>query len=94
MATIVLDPGHGGTTKIGGSSPNNATGPTGLLEKTVTLEVGLAAEKALAGSGVTVVMTRETDRNLGIDARHVTLPDLQGRPQYVLDEGEVIGEVA
>jgi hypothetical protein len=33
-------------------------------------------------------------RNLGIDARHVTLPDLQGRPQYVLDEGEVISEVA
>ncbi len=69
MATIVLDPGHGGTKKVGGSSPNNATGPTGLLEKTVTLQVGLAARKALAGSGVTVLMTRDTDKNLGIAAR-------------------------
>jgi phosphoserine aminotransferase len=31
--TIVIDPGHGGSKTVGGSSPNNATGPTGLLEK-------------------------------------------------------------
>ena len=31
--------------------------------------------------------------NLGIDARHLTLLDPQGRPQFVLDEGEPIREV-
>jgi N-acetylmuramoyl-L-alanine amidase len=66
MAVIVLDPGHGGTTKIGGSSPNNATGPNGLKEKEVTLKVAFAAEKALAASGHQVVLTRRGDNNLGI----------------------------
>ena len=32
-------------------------------------------------------------RNLGIDARQVTLDDPQGRPQYLLDEGEPITEL-
>lgn len=31
--------------------------------------------------------------NLGIDALHTTLIDPQGRPQYLLDGGEVMGEV-
>ncbi|MEZ5944198.1 MAG: DUF1501 domain-containing protein [Planctomycetaceae bacterium] len=33
-------------------------------------------------------------RNLGIDARQVTVPDPQGRPQYLLDEGEIPRELA
>src|SRR5215204_6486994 len=69
MATIVLDPGHGGTRKIGGSSPNNATGPTGLKEKEVTLKVALAAERALASVGSRIILTRREDKNLGIDDR-------------------------
>ena len=32
-------------------------------------------------------------KNLGLDARQITLDDPQGRPQYVLDEGEPIAEV-
>jgi hypothetical protein len=35
---IVLDPGHGGTTKIGGSSANNATSVSGIPEKQITPE--------------------------------------------------------
>jgi uncharacterized protein (DUF1501 family) len=31
--------------------------------------------------------------NLGINARAVTLPDTTGRPQYLLDQGEVIREL-
>jgi len=31
--------------------------------------------------------------NLGIDARRTTLPDLRGRPQYLLDEGHPISEL-
>ena len=69
MAKIVLDPGHGGTTKIGGSSPNNAVGQNGLLEKQVTLEVALRAEKILTDRGHTVVLTRKTDHNLGLADR-------------------------
>lgn len=41
MSTIVIDPDHGGNTMIGHSSPNNATGPTGLMEKQITLDLAL-----------------------------------------------------
>ena len=75
MANIVLDPGHGGTIKVGGSSPNNATGPNGLKEKEVTLKVALAAERALAGPGIRVVLTRRSDRNLGIAERAAVARD-------------------
>ena len=33
-------------------------------------------------------------QNLGIDARNITIPDPQGRPQYVLDAGEPLPEVS
>jgi N-acetylmuramoyl-L-alanine amidase len=69
---VILDPGHGGPSnppKVGGSSWNNATGPTGLREKVVTLKVAKAAQKAFAGTGVDVTLTRNSDVNLGIVAR-------------------------
>ncbi|UEM21637.1 N-acetylmuramoyl-L-alanine amidase [Skermanella mucosa] len=69
MSIVVIDPGHGGWEKIGGSSPNNATGPTGLLEKDVTLQLGLAVRDALGGTGLDILLTRETDRNLGLAGR-------------------------
>lgn len=69
MAIVVLDPGHGGTTTVGGSSPNNAVGPTGLLEKTVTLDVAKRARLLLQADGINVRMTRTTDTNLGLAAR-------------------------
>jgi N-acetylmuramoyl-L-alanine amidase len=59
MPLAVIDPGHGGTQRVGGSSPNNAKGPTGLLEKTVTLQLGLEARTALAATGVSVLLTRD-----------------------------------
>lgn len=69
---VVLDPGHGGTQPVGGSSPNNAVGPTGLLEKTVTLEVALLARDVLLSIGVSCELTRSTDVNLGLaDRAHV-----------------------
>jgi N-acetylmuramoyl-L-alanine amidase len=69
MAIIVIDPGHGGTRIVGGSSPNNATGPAGTKEKTLTLAIGLATRTALTARGHTVFMTRTTDVNLGLAAR-------------------------
>ena len=63
MVTIVLDPGHGGTKKVGGSSPNSATVPTGLEEE-ATHKAALAAENALKGSELQVIFTRRKDKNL------------------------------
>jgi N-acetylmuramoyl-L-alanine amidase len=73
--TVVIDPGHGGTLKVGGSSANNAASPSGVLEKTLTLQLGLLVREALqtaahaGGHTVKVVMTRETDQNLGLADR-------------------------
>ncbi len=73
--TIVIDPGHGGSLETGGSSANNATSPSGVLEKNMTLRLGLLVRDALkeaAAAGnhkIKVIMTRETDTNLGLSKR-------------------------
>lgn len=73
--TIVIDPGHGGSSAIGGSSANNATSPSGVKEKAITLDLGLLlrtklqAEAAAGGHTVTVLMTRDTDVNLSLADR-------------------------
>lgn len=69
MAKVVIDPGHGGTSEVGGSSPNNARGPTGLLEKEVTLDLARRVHAALDSPAIEVRLTRDTDRNLGLNAR-------------------------
>jgi N-acetylmuramoyl-L-alanine amidase len=73
---VVIDPGHGGTERIGGSSPNNATSASGVLEKTMTLELAHAVAAALRALAQTrselvldVRLTREDDRNLGLSNR-------------------------
>jgi N-acetylmuramoyl-L-alanine amidase len=72
---IVIDPGHGGTSKVGGSSPNNAVSPSGELEKNWTLDIAKRTKTALlskalaTGKNVKVFLTRETDINLGLSAR-------------------------
>lgn len=68
-AMIVLDPGHGGTTTVGGSRPNNAFGPAGTLEKTMTLDIARRTRTVLEGRGFKVRMTRDSDVNLGLKAR-------------------------
>jgi N-acetylmuramoyl-L-alanine amidase len=72
---IVIDPGHGGTVRVNGSSPNNAKSPSGELEKDWTLDIAKRTRaavltKAVAlGKNVNVVLTRETDSNKGLNAR-------------------------
>ena len=61
---IVLDPGHGG-------SDAGAIGPTGVMEKSVSLAVSLKAQELLKASGYQVVMTRTTD----IDVAAPGVPD-------------------
>jgi N-acetylmuramoyl-L-alanine amidase len=72
---VVIDPGHGGSLDVGGSSKNNATSPSGVLEKNMTLRFGFLVREALqeaaalGGHDVKIFMTRETDVNLGLSAR-------------------------
>lgn len=73
---VVLDPGHGGGSKIGGSSANNATSASGVPEKTMTLELAKLVRKELnkissgrPGSDIKVHLTRTSDSNLGLADR-------------------------
>ena len=52
--TIVVDAGHGG-------SDSGAVGPTGAMEKTVTLAVAKKVQNLLTNSGARVIMTRSRD---------------------------------
>ena len=73
--TIVIDPGHGGNVEVGGSSANNAISPSGVLEKNMTLRMAMLVRDALAklategNHNLTVRLTRETDKNVGLADR-------------------------
>lgn len=60
---IVIDPGHGGV-------ETGATGPTGLREKEVTLDLARRVQRRLQRDrNLTVVLTRDVDRLIGLDER-------------------------
>jgi len=75
---VVIDPGHGGTTNVQGSLSNNAVSPSGVLEKTMTLDYGLALRDSLRAKrqqdklNLRVFMTRQTDDEnpTGADRAH------------------------
>ncbi len=75
LGTLVLDPGHGGETVVGGSSPNNAISFSGVKEKKLTLDFCLILRDELlkqaqaANQKINVVLTRTTDENKGINQR-------------------------
>ena len=56
---IVIDPGHGG-------NDAGAIGPTGVMEKNVTLKVALELKRLLEAEGAEVVLTRETDKTVSL----------------------------
>ncbi len=73
---VVLDPGHGGDERTGGSSANNAISASGVLEKTMTLDMAKRIRRhvnrmtgELPGSDVKVHLTRSGDTNLGLSDR-------------------------
>lgn len=72
---VVLDPGHGGSLDVGGSSKNNAVSPSGVLEKNMTLRFAFLIRDALqeaaslGGHDIKIFLTRDTDSNLGLSAR-------------------------
>jgi len=74
QATIVIDPGHGGAAELDGSSANNAISSSGVLEKAMTLDIALLLRQALLdlnvnGTTLKVVLTRDSDVNLGLTDR-------------------------
>lgn len=61
-ATVLIDPGHGG-------SDPGAIGVTGLREKGVNLDIALMVRDELESRGYDVVMTRSTDKYLSLQDR-------------------------
>jgi len=61
---VVLDPGHGGV-------EHGAVGPSGLMEKDVTLALARRLKRELERGGrrISVVLTRDEDRLVGLDER-------------------------
>jgi N-acetylmuramoyl-L-alanine amidase len=59
---IVIDAGHGG-------HDSGAVGPSGLLEKDVTLDIALKLAKRLKASGYEVFLTRSDDRYVKLEDR-------------------------
>ncbi|KUO51122.1 MAG: hypothetical protein APF76_16650 [Desulfitibacter sp. BRH_c19] len=79
---VVIDPGHGG--KDSGTHDGH-----GVLEKDITLDIGLRMRDFLHKQGIPVIMTRETDEDLSdIDGRGRHLRDLQGRVK-IIDQGTI-----
>jgi N-acetylmuramoyl-L-alanine amidase len=63
VQVIVVDAGHGGT-------ETGATGPTGLQEKDVTLDMARRLQAGLSRRlGVKVILTRDSDRLVSLDDR-------------------------
>lgn len=80
---IVLDPGHGGPDP-------GAISSDGLLEKDVVLQIALRLRHLLESSGYRVIMTRETDTDLGgtsTSLRDRKRTDLQERIQIINASG-------
>lgn len=77
---VVIDPGHGGKRKIGGSSPNNATSASGVLEKSMTLDLAKRIKQqllAMGGTQLSVHLTRSGDSNLSLSDRAQWAADKQ-----------------
>ncbi|MEO8890154.1 MAG: N-acetylmuramoyl-L-alanine amidase, partial [Coleofasciculaceae cyanobacterium] len=68
---ILLDPGHGGPEDSG------SVGPTGYPEKAVTLIVSKLLRDQLVAKGATVYLTREEDKDLGLQERVDMIEKLQ-----------------
>jgi N-acetylmuramoyl-L-alanine amidase len=65
---VVLDAGHGGHDK-------GATGPSGLREKDLVLDVTHKLARRLERSGIKVILTRKKDRFLSLEERTAVAND-------------------
>ena len=73
---IIIDPGHGGF-------DGGAVGANGTIEKDVNLAISLKLRDMLTDAGLTVVMTRDTDKALNDDedtsVRRKKISDMHNR---------------
>ena len=70
---IVIDPGHGG-------SDSGAIGPTGVMEKSVTLRIANELKRLLVKEGAEVYMTRNADIEVSKKrAKATDIEELQAR---------------
>jgi N-acetylmuramoyl-L-alanine amidase len=76
---VVLDPGHGGNTPCGKSTPYGIRGPMGSLEKDVVLEL---ARRVAARLGGAAILTRVGDTNLSL-ANRCALAKRRGAQVFV-----------
>lgn len=77
---IVIDPGHGG-------NDAGAIGPSGVMEKSVTLKISLELEKLLVAEGAEVIMTRRTDVEVAKKGRYATdIEELKSRCDIANEE--------
>ncbi len=82
QGVVVLDPGHGGTSTVGGSSANNATCVGGMKEKELTLamaqrvKASLARQAPTSGVDISVHLTRDSDMNLSLSERAKVAKDV------------------
>lgn len=74
-ATVVLDPGHGG-------SESGAVGPNGLTEKHLNLVVTERARGGLEAAGIDVVQTRYVDHQMTLQTR-AEIANALGAPAFV-----------
>jgi N-acetylmuramoyl-L-alanine amidase len=65
MLDIVIDPGHGGASPVGKSTPYGCHLPSGREEKDLNLELARAVQASLPGSR----LTRGADHNLSLATR-------------------------
>jgi N-acetylmuramoyl-L-alanine amidase len=72
---VILDAGHGG-------KDTGALSAFGMQEKELVLSVGLRIQKLLQERGITVVMTRTTDRDIPLDER-TSLANTYGAALFV-----------
>jgi N-acetylmuramoyl-L-alanine amidase len=86
-AITVVDPGHGGTTAVGQSTPFGVRGLNGLVEKNVALDLSQRVAQRL---GTSVFLTRYGDVNLSLDDRARLARDL-GAPAFLSLHGTAGG---
>lgn len=71
--TIAIDPGHGG-------EDPGAIGPTGVTEKSITLNIAKELQRILEESGAKVIMTRTKDTEVSAKHRQANdIDELQAR---------------
>ncbi|WP_024545435.1 N-acetylmuramoyl-L-alanine amidase [Picosynechococcus sp. NKBG15041c] len=74
-ATILLDPGHGG-------SESGALGPTGYPEKAINLLISQKIQQQLTAKGANVILTRTDDRDVSLGDRQAAIAN--GQPTLAL----------